>query len=592
MGNSIDSGCTTEDHTQRIDNIEGVTYSLNEQGAVIKNELQEKDIFTEKIDDKHTRCKFTLPALKPGCVIEIRYTIKSTSWWLMQDWRFQHSEPVLWSEYRVRHPKAISYAALTHGYESFAVMTTEEVKQQFLGGEAFGYFGENSVSCYQRCWIVKDAPALRDEPFITTIDDYFNRVDLQLAEYAMRGGGIKKIISDWKLFNDDLLDDKNFGDCIDVTRRVRKLTEEITAGLTSPEEKMRAIYKWVAQSIVWTQSNRIYAEQDVNDVCDSKKGSNADMTFLFLSMLKSAEIQGDPVILSTRSNGRTQDLYPILSQFNYVLAKVSIGDQIYYLDATDPLRPMELLPPKALNVKGFVIKKDGGSWVTLTSSKQYSNISLAMITLHPDGTVQGTLEDSYRDYAGLSTRLDLKDKKDIDIAKKTFETEQQGMTIDSVNITARDSINLPLTLKVWVTSQTYAQSSGDNIYINPMILHRTEENPFKDRTRKYPIDYAYRQNHKVVIHLTIPDGYEIKENLVDRVLYVGSNLLFYSRDVRTENNHVQITVKREIHETEIPAKYYDDLKSFYASIAAAEAEQLVSLVSKRTLRCPHPPRRR
>jgi hypothetical protein len=567
-------GLYTEDNTQRINNIEGITYSLDEQGNVVKNELQKKEIFTENIDDKHTRCKFTLPALKPGCVIEIRYSIKSTSWWLMQDWRFQHSEPVRWSEYCVRSPEAISYAALTHGYEPFAVKTIEEVRQQFFGSAA-SYLGQNSVACHQMHWVLKDAPALRDEPFITTIDDYFNRVDLQLAEYALRLGGTKKIITDWKLFNNDLLEDKNFSECIDVTRRVRKQTEEITAGLASSEEKMRAIYNWIAQSIVWTQSNRIYAEQDVNDVLDSKKGSNADITFLLLSMLKSADIQGDPVILSTRSNGKIQELYPILSQFNYVLAKVSIEGQNYYLDATDPLRPMELLPPKVMNVKGFVIKKDGGDWVTLSSSKQYSNISLAVITLHADGTLNGTLEDSYRDYAGLSTRRDLQDKKDLDVAKKTFDTEQQGITIDTVNITGRDSINLPLTLKAWITSQTYAQSNGDNIYINPQILHRMQENPFKDRTRKYPIDYAYQQSYKTVVNLTIPDGFEIKEKLADRVLYVGSKLLSYSREVIAENNHLQIVINREIHEIEIPAKYYTDLKSFYESIVTAEAEQIV-----------------
>jgi transglutaminase-like putative cysteine protease len=580
-------GLYTEDRTQRINNIEGITYSLDEQGNVVKNELQENDIFTEKIDDKHTRCKFTLPALKPGCVIEFRYSIKSTSWWLIQDWCFQHSEPVRWSEYRVRHPRAISYAALTYGYEAFAAKTTEDVKQRF-SGDAVSYFGENSVACYQRCWILKDAPALRNEPFITTMGDYFNKVDLQLSEYALRTGGTKKVITDWKLFNDDLLEDKNFGGCIDVTRRVRKQTEEITAGLTSPEEKMRAIYNWVALSIVWTQSNRIYAEQDVNDVLDSKKGSNADITFLLLSMLKSAGIQGDPVILSTRSNGSIQDLYPILSQFNYVLAKVSIEGQNYYLDATDPLQPMELLPPKVMNVKGFMIKEGGGNWVTLSSSKQYNNISLAVITLHEDGTVNGTLEDSYRDYAGLSTRRDLKDKKDLDVAKKAFDAEQQGITIDSVNITGRDSINLPLTLKACITSQTYAQSNGENIYINPQILHRMQENPFKDQTRKYPIDYAYQQSYKTVVNLTIPDGFEIKEKLVDRKLYVGSNLLSYSRKVIAENNHLQVVIKREIHEIEIPAKYYSDLKSFYESIVAAEAEQIVLTRIKKNIELTSP----
>ncbi|HVN47583.1 MAG TPA: transglutaminase domain-containing protein [Bacteroidota bacterium] len=564
----------TEDHAQTIDDIAGVTYALDQQGNIVKHELQESDIFTEHDDANHTRYKFTLPSLSPGCVVEIRYTIKNQSWWNVPDWQFQFSEPVRWSEFRFCYPTSISYAVLSHGYERFMVNTTEKVVQ-FFHGSASGYFGMDNVDCYQKRWAMQNVPALRDEPYITTMNDYYNRIEIQLAGYALKTGGTKKVISDWMLFNDDLLKDEHFGDCIDVTRRVRKQAEELTTGLSTCEEKMTAIYNWVSQSIVWNHRNRIFAEQDVNDVLESKKGSNADITFLLLSLLKSAGIEGDPVILSTRDNGSVQDWYPILSQFNYVLAKVAINGQDYFLDATNPSRPMELIPTKIINVKGFVVKKNGGVWVKITSQKQYNNVSLAVLTLHEDGTLDGTMEDSYREYASLFMRQDLKDKKEMDIAKETFNTEQQGITIDSVHIANKDSINAPLTLKVWINAQTYAQSAGDMIYINPQILHRMQENSFKDRTRLFPIDYGYLRSNKIVVMLTIPNGFELKEKLADRMLYVGSDLLSYSRKVAVVGNRIQITVKREVHQIEIPEKYYADLKNFYASIVAAEAEQLV-----------------
>jgi hypothetical protein len=571
----------TEDNTQRIYNVEGVTYALDEQGNVVKHELQQKDIYEENVDGKHTRCKFTLPALKPGCVIEMRYTTESTSIWFVPDWQFQFNDPVRWSEYRLRYPSAIAYVALNRGYEKYAINTFEDVTQMFNGAAA-RYLGQNIASCHQARWVLQNAPALRDEPYITTIDDYYNKVDIQLAGYAYAYGGSEKVLSDWNKFNDDLLKDKMFGERIDVTRRIRKQAQEITAGLSLSEEKMKAIYQWISQSIVWTQQNRIYAEQDGNNVLESRKGSSADITFLLLSMLKSVDIQGDPVVLSTRNNGKVQELYPILSQYNSVIAMVTMSNKQYFLDATDPLRPMELLPTSMLNTKGFVIKAGGGDWVTLTSPKQYSNVSLAMITLNEDGTLNGTLEDSYRDYASLSKRRDLQDKKEVDIAKETFHTEQQGMTIDSVNITARDSIHLPLTMKAWITAQSYAQSNGDYIYINPQILHRMQENPFKDRTRKFPVDYGYQRSYKTAINFTIPDGYEIKEKPMDRTLYVGNDFLVYYRQVLVDKNVLRIVVKMEVRKTDIPERYYDDLKSFYTAIIAAEAEQVVLERAKKT----------
>ncbi|HTR82188.1 MAG TPA: DUF3857 domain-containing protein, partial [Bacteroidota bacterium] len=84
-----------------IRDIEGVTYWLGENGEVEKKELESSDIFTENIDANRTQYRFTLPALKPGCIVEFRYSISTDNWALVHDWEFQYSEPVFWSEYRL-----------------------------------------------------------------------------------------------------------------------------------------------------------------------------------------------------------------------------------------------------------------------------------------------------------------------------------------------------------------------------------------------------------------------------------------------------------------------------------------------------------
>ncbi|MGA9292499.1 MAG: DUF3857 domain-containing protein [Ignavibacteriaceae bacterium] len=99
----------TKDHLEDISNIEGVTYNLDDNGKIAATELDNDDIFEEKIDDDHTGYKFTLPNLKPGCIIEVKYKIISRSIYFIQSWTFQHDEPVEWSEYRVFFPPNIVY---------------------------------------------------------------------------------------------------------------------------------------------------------------------------------------------------------------------------------------------------------------------------------------------------------------------------------------------------------------------------------------------------------------------------------------------------------------------------------------------------
>jgi transglutaminase-like putative cysteine protease len=563
----------TEDHTESIKDIEGATYLLDDRGEVVKKELDEDEVIEEEVDDKHTLCKFTMPGLTPGCVIEVRYAIKAKSLWFIRDWTFQHSEPVRWSEYRVRFPRSIAYSGVTVGYEPFVIREQSEVVQEFRGLRYL--FGDDRVPCNQFRWAVRDLPALRNEPYITTIGDYLNKIDVQLAGYAFISTGVKEFMTTWKALVNELVENKNFLEKVDDTRRIRKQAEQLTAGLLSPEEKMRAIYGWVSTSIVWTGQNRATAEQDVDDVLESKKGSSAEITFLLLSLLKSVGIEGDPVILSTRDNGIIQDLYPIVSQFNYVLARVTIGSHYYYLDATDPLRPVELLPTKVLNTRGLVIKRDSIVWVRLTSTKCCVDVSLGMITLTPDGSIAGTLEDSDQDYAALFTRRGLKDKKDVDVAKKEFDADQMGIAIDSVSITGKDSIAAPLKMKAWISSSTYAQSSGDMIYINPHILHRSTDNPFKSKVRKFPIDYSYPRSYASTVVLVLPDSFAVKALPPDRSLYVGSSFLTYSQRVKSDSSQVRITNKLEIRETTIKPARYDELKNFYSQIVAIESGQLV-----------------
>ncbi len=356
----------TKDDAEYLDDLEAVTYKMDESGEIIENELDDDNIFEEEVSDTRTHYKFTMPALSPGCVIDIKYTIIENNLTYLRDWTFQWEEPVVWSEYRVIMPRQISYAFVSIGYEPWAIQENTEVTQAFMGNAA-AYLGRNIVTCNQYRWVVKNIPALKDVPYITTLSDYQNSIQAQLAGYAIRGFGTRQVLQDWNTVIKELLDNKYYGDVIDVTGDVDDLTAEIIKGLSSPKEKLEAIYNWVSKSIVWDGKQRVFADNEVDDVLEYKKGNSADITFLLLSMLQSAGIDGEPMILSTRGNGKIQDIYPIVSQFNLTIARVKLGSETYFIDATDPLRPLGQLPEKILNVRALVIKEGPLEWQDIRS---------------------------------------------------------------------------------------------------------------------------------------------------------------------------------------------------------------------------------
>jgi transglutaminase-like putative cysteine protease len=557
-----------------IDDIEGFTYWLDDNGKMAKSELDEDDILKEKITSAYVQHKFTMPALRPGCIVDIRYKIITKSVWAVRDWIFQYTEPVRWSEYRLMYLNNLAYSAVTRGYEGFyineAIQTTRVVS-----GTALSYTKNSIANCNILRWVVKDAPAVREEAYSTCPEDYMNKVEIQFSGYAIPGQGVKTFNNDWKTFVKDEHEGKWFGKKISTSGKVKTVANTVTAGIHDNEEKIKAIYNWVTRSITWSGANTRYPQKDMDYVLEQKKGNSADINLLLVSLLKSAGLECYPLILSTRSNGKIQDLYPIDNQFNYVIAKVSDGSKNYYLDATDPLRPYDLLPQKVLYVKAIAIKEGPVEWVTLGCEKKNTTYNIAWLRVDEEGSINGYFENSLGEYVSLSIRKELVSGNERDIIKKYLETEMYGFEIDSIVISNKDSIHLPLKITTYVTSDQYAQVSGDMIYLNPNFVFRIKENPFKAEQRKFPVDYGYYRTFNTIITILFPEGYDVRESIKNKNLYAGASNINYSRKTALEHNQLQLVCKFDIREIEVKPVLYEKLREFYSRLLSTQSEQIV-----------------
>ncbi|MBK7635798.1 MAG: hypothetical protein IPJ13_17085 [Saprospiraceae bacterium] len=77
------------------------------------------------------------------------------------------------------------------------------------------------------------------------------------------------------------------------------------------------------------------------------KGDSGDINLNYIAALNHLGIPTSPVILSTRGSGTLHPFYPDFSDFNYVFALSTIGEKLYFSDATSGL-PFEIFPIDAL----------------------------------------------------------------------------------------------------------------------------------------------------------------------------------------------------------------------------------------------------
>jgi hypothetical protein len=197
------------------------------------------------------------------------------------------------------------------------------------------------------------------------------------------------------------------------------------------------------------------------------------------------------------------------------------------------------------------------------------------VNINEDGLINADVEEMYTDYKAVSIRSNLRDKTETDVIKELYDSEAAGLSVDSIIIQAKDSIESPLKIKSKIFSESYCMKNGDIIYYNPSIIHRMKDNPFKSERRNFPIDYGHPICYEFIENITIPADFEVKEGLTEKTFTVSPNIGLYTRKVLVNNNSVQIITRFEIKQTIVSNKFYDQLKSFYSKIVAAEGEQFV-----------------
>jgi hypothetical protein len=75
--------------------------------------------------------------------------------------------------------------------------------------------------------------------------------------------------------------------------------------------------------------------------------------------------------------------------------------------------------------------------------------------------------------------------------------------------------------------------------------------------------------------MTIPPGYEIKEPLASRSIFLPNKALTYSQSAQLDSNVIHFKAEFRINQSEIEPNLYLRLRDFYAMVVSYQNEQIV-----------------
>ena len=570
---------------ESVGKIKGVTYTL-EDGKIEETKLRNDGIFEEEKNKFYDVKKFTMPNLKPGCVIEFQYQMTSPYYSSIDEIRLQEEIPVNQVDVSFYAPEWLVYQLHRKGLLPLNVEETSQadrINYSVRQGSSTGNFQtrdrprlETRTVDFQRKGYkvtASDIPAMREEAFSSNIDNYKAALNFELSFTNFPGEPLQTVSSSWEAVSKSIYDSDNFGGQLNSTRFFDDAIDEVIAGATSPSEKLTRIFEFVKQKMVWNKYIGIYADEGVKEAYKNGVGNSADINLMLVSMLRYAGIDANPVILSTRDNGIP--VYPTRNGFNDVIAGAKLGDHTYLLDATNKKGAPDLLDENLLNWNGRMIREDGSSeWVSLYPSAHATESTLINTEINADLTTTGSLKSRYTGNYGLLFRKKFGESSQDD-QLKAFEGMYSGIELDGLALENLDNVYEPLEVAYDFELLSGIEEVGDKLYVSPLMHKATDENPFKSDERLHPIDFRYPWKDRYIVNIKIPEGYTV-ESIPESVLYnMTDKLASFAYRVSKSGNSINISTDFSLNSSIIAPDYYQDLKKFYEMIVTKQNEKIV-----------------
>jgi hypothetical protein len=294
-----------------------------------------------------------------------------------------------------------------------------------------------------------------------------------------------------------------------------------------------------------------------------------------IAALRYAGFSVEPMLLSTRNNGLVTELHPVLTEFDYVVAKLNLQDKVYLLDATNPSRPFGMLPMRCMNGKGRVLGDEQSSWYEIKTSEKRKSITNVTAAIDNEGNLTGTIQTTHQSYDAYDERQDFYEAGDADAYLADVKKSYQNLTVVEAEVANVDDISKPVVTKLNIEASLFDQSGAKNFLLNPFLKEKLGSNPFKSTERLFPVDYGVPIEQTYIFNLQCPDGFELSEppQKVALALPNGGGRLLY--DVQKNGNKLTVSYAFVIAKTVFSSDEYHYLKELYNRILAIQHEDLV-----------------
>ena len=541
--------------SSRIERLKASVYNL-ENGEIVVNEFDKKEAIDEDVTSTMNVKKLNLPNVKAGSIIELSYTLNNSDIYELQKWTFQYDIPSRHSEFIVDYPAYFIYKTVLSGYLKMTTVKHEDINK-------------SSVPFKKSTFIIKNVPAFKVEPYLSSEDDYTSSVAFELEEVRIPGQKVERILPDsyaalskvfYKSFSDELIRSGYVKDDVAV----------VLSGKETDEEKINALYSFLQEKMTKGSAN---SDKSLRQSYINNVGTTWQINALLTIMLREAGFDSYMVASSTTSNGKLHPFYPMASKVNYYLTYVKVGELEYVMDPSTKNIPFGMLPRHAANEWGMLVSEDSYKKVSLKGSYDY-NSYFGNFTINETGEISGEIKAKHNGYSAVSIKSDIEKEGKDKFVENRIE-KSNDWTILSLDYDGYQDVTESIDETMTVESDQKAEGLGDIIYVPAILFAATEENPFKLKERNYPISFGSSIKEILTLTITIPDGFIIDELPKPAALGLPGNTGKFIFNTSVSGNIITVSSIIDIKKEEYSPDEYVYIKALFDQIVTKHNEQIV-----------------
>jgi hypothetical protein len=359
---------------------------------------------------------------------------------------------------------------------------------------------------------------------------------------------------------------------------------EITAGVSTPEEKLRKLYAAVQQMENTNFSrersareNKVIGVSDpksVRDVLQQKRGDDLQLTLLFVGLARAAGMKAYIMAVANRDTSHFEPQQTTFSQLNDDVAVVELNNQEILLDPAEPLCPFgQLLWPHS-NSGGLRQTSTGVALARspLPGYKDSETRRVANLILDDTGHESGTVDMSFSGAPALRWRQNtlLGDEAGLhqDLEKYLLDLIPKGSDVTLTSVEYLHDADKPLVVHFKV-SGPLANFTGKSSFVPAQFFEVNDTPLFPADTRTLPIEFSYPETIHDAVWMKFPASWQVDTAPLAETDVVPKTI---GCDYRVQLSPTSIILRRDfvLGTINVDPSRYTDLRNFYEKVVTRD----------------------